>query len=236
MMVLDECTPFPSDYKYTQKSMELSLKWAKESRKAFINSSPNYSHNQNQFGIAQGGMYRDLRTDYLKEMIDIDFEGNAIGGLSVGEPIETMYEITDLSTDILPQNKPRYLMGVGTPENILECIELGIDMFDCVMPTRNARNGQLFTTNGKINIRNAKYKLSDAPIDNELNNYASNNFSLGYLRHLFISDEILGLQLASLHNIGFYLYIVKESRKQILSNNFEKWKKDFIDKYNRSKN
>lgn len=232
IMVLDECTPYPSDYKYTKESMDLSLKWAKESKIAFGNSSAKYNHNQYQFVIAQGGMYNDLRKEYLARMIEIDFDGNAIGGLSVGEPTELMYEIINLSTDILPKDKPRYLMGVGTPENILESIEMGIDMFDCVMPTRNARNGQLFTTYGKINIRNAKYKYDNNPIDERIDSYASKNFSLAYLRHLFISDEILGLQLASMHNIAFYLYLVKESRKHIIKGDFEDWKKEFLYNYN----
>ncbi len=234
MMVLDECAPYPSDYKYTKDSMELSIKWAKESRVAFNNTEPLYGLQQNQFGIAQGGMYHDLRKEYLEQMIDIDFEGNAIGGLSVGEPTEMMYEITNLSTDILPKDKPRYLMGVGTPENILESIEMGIDMFDCVMPTRNARNGQLFTTRGKVNIRNAKYKFEESPIDENIDSYASRNFSLAYLRHLFVSDEILGLQLASIHNIAFYLYLVREARKHILEGDYENWKNGFLYNYNQS--
>lgn len=236
IMVLDECAPYPADYKYTKDSMELSLKWAKESRIAFNNTEVHYGHEQFQFGIAQGGMYHDLRKEYLEKMIEIDFEGNAIGGLSVGEPTEMMYEITNISTEILPKNKPRYLMGVGTPENILESIEMGIDMFDCVMPTRNARNGQLFTTRGKINIRNAKYKFEESPIDDNIDSYASNNFSLAYLRHLFISDEILGLQLASIHNIAFYLHLVREARKHILFGDYEQWKKDFLFIYNQSNN
>lgn len=236
MMVLDECAPYPSDYKYTKDSMELSLKWAKESRVAFNNTEAHYGHEQFQFGIAQGGMYHDLRKEYLEKMIEIDFEGNAIGGLSVGEPTEMMYEITNLSTEILPKDKPRYLMGVGTPENILESIEMGIDMFDCVMPTRNARNGQLFTTRGKINIRNAKYKFEESPIDENIDSYASNNFSLAYLRHLFVSDEILGLQLASIHNIAFYLYLVREARKHIIVGDYEQWKNEFLFNYNQSNN
>ncbi len=231
IMVLDECAPFPSDYNYTKNSIKLSLKWAEDSREAFMNTHCHYGHQQYQFGIAQGGMYKDLREDYLKEMIEMDFEGNAIGGLSVGEPTEIMYELTDFSTDLMPKNKPRYLMGVGTPDNILSCIELGIDMFDCVMPTRNARNGQLFTSKGKINLRNAKYKFSDKVIDENIDSYASRNFSLAYLRHLFISEEILGLQLASMHNIAFYLWLVKEARRQILNDNYENWKKSFLINY-----
>jgi queuine tRNA-ribosyltransferase len=234
MMVLDECAPYPADYSYTKNSSDLSYYWAKLSRDEFLETKEVYDSKQYQFGIAQGGMYKDLRIDYLNKMIDLDFDGNAIGGLSVGEPIELMYEIVNYSTDILPNNKPRYLMGVGTPENILECIELGIDMFDCVMPTRNARNGQLFTTYGKINIRNKQYKFSNELIDENINSYASRNFTLGYLRHLFISEEILGLQLATIHNLAFYLWLVNEARNQIINDNFENWKKNFLNNYKKS--
>jgi len=234
MMVLDECAPYPADYYYTKNSSDLSYYWAKLSRDEFLETKEVYDSKQYQFGIAQGGMYKDLRIDYLNKMIDLDFDGNAIGGLSVGEPIELMYEIVNYSTDILPNNKPRYLMGVGTPENILECIELGIDMFDCVMPTRNARNGQLFTTYGKINIRNKQYKFSNELIDENINSYASRNFTLGYLRHLFISEEILGLQLATIHNLAFYLWLVNEARNQIINDNFENWKKNFLNNYKKS--
>lgn len=232
MMVLDECAPYPADRDYVKRSMELSIDWARRSKVHFDSSEPLYGHRQFQYGIAQGGMYNDLRLDYLKSMIDIDFDGNAIGGLSVGEPAEIMYEITDLSTDILPENKPRYLMGVGTPQNILECIERGIDQFDCVLPTRNARNGQLFTSRGKINIKNAKYKLADEVIDININSYASQNFSLGYLHHLIRSNEILGLQLATMHNIAFYLWLVSTAREKILTDEFENWKRDFLNNYN----
>ncbi|MFP4368900.1 MAG: tRNA-guanine transglycosylase, partial [Candidatus Kapaibacterium sp.] len=166
-----------------------------------------------------------------ERMVEMDFDGNAIGGLSVGEPEELMYDLTQASTEELPENKPRYLMGVGTPVNILECIDRGIDMFDCVLPTRNARNGQLFTTRGKINIKNAAYKLSDEPIDSEINSYASKNFSLGYLRHLIMSNEILGLMLASEHNISFYLWLARTAREKILDGSFRQWKKNFINLY-----
>lgn len=231
MMVLDECAPYPADKLYVHNSMNLSLVWAERSIKYFRNLSPIYDNQQFLFGIAQGGMYNELRVEYLRKMIEMDFDGNGIGGLSVGEPNELMYDITDLSTGILPKEKPRYLMGVGTPQNLLECIERGIDMFDCVMPTRNARNGQLFTTRGKINIKNAKYKLTDEPIDTEIDSYASRNFSLGYLRHLFISDEILGMQLASLHNISFYLWLTRTAREHIVEGTFKSWKNEFLYKY-----
>jgi queuine tRNA-ribosyltransferase len=232
IMVLDECVPYPAEKDYVANSMKLSLDWAKRSKQSFDTTIPKYGHPQFQFGIGQGGMYPDLRKEYLRQQVDIGFEGNAIGGLSVGEPAELMYELTDISTDILPANKPRYLMGVGTPENILECISLGIDMFDCVMPTRNARNGQLFTSRGKINIKNSQYRASDEVIDPGINNYASNNFSLGYLKHLIMSNEILGLMLASMHNIGFYLWLAKTAREKILSGDFSRWKTEILGKIN----
>jgi len=231
MMVLDECVPYPADYDYVKKSSELSLHWAKLSREHFNKTEPLWGHKQFQFGIGQGGMYKDLRTEYIKRMVEIGFDGYAIGGLSVGEPAEMMYEITDCCTDFMPHDKPRYLMGVGTPENLLESISRGIDMFDCVMPTRNARNGQIFTTTGKYNIRNAQFKFCDKPIDENLDCYASQNFSLGYLRHLIIADEILGLQLASMQNIAFYLWLMKTAREHIEQGDFEVWKKQMLSNY-----
>jgi len=232
MMVLDECTDYPSTFEDTKKSIELSFDWAIKSLNHYNNTKPMYNHRQYLFAIAQGGMYKELRNDYLQRIIQYNFDGFSIGGLSVGEPNEIMYEITDLSTNLLPENKPRYLMGVGTPENILEAISLGIDMFDCVMPTRNARNGQIFTTRGKINIKNAKYKFKDEAIDEGINSYASNNFSLAYLRHLFMSEEILGLQLATMQNLAFYLWLVKTARNKILSGEFSIWKKEILTKLN----
>ncbi len=232
VMVLDECAPYPAEESYVIKSMQMSLRWAERCKKEFDKTEGKYGHRQFLFGIGQGGMYADLRKQYTNQMIDLDFDGYAIGGLSVGEPAEIMYNLTDVCTDILPTDKPRYLMGVGTPENILEGIERGIDMFDCVMPTRNARNGQLFTTYGKINIKNAKYKLSDDVIDVNIDSYASNNFSLGYLRHLFVANEILALQLASMHNIAFYLWLVKNAREHIKAGDFTHWKKEMLDKFN----
>jgi queuine tRNA-ribosyltransferase len=235
MMVLDECVDYPSERKYVEKSVELSKKWAKRAFDRFNNSQHNYNHRQFHFAIGQGGMYEDLRKDYCQWMTQFDFDGFAIGGLSVGEPAEIMYEMTNYCTDNLPENKPRYLMGVGTPENILNSIELGVDMFDCVMPTRNARNGQIFTSKGKLNIRNAKYKLSNQSVDDEVSSYTSDNFTLGYLRHLFIADEILAYQLASIHNIAFYLWLTKTAREKILNGNFVSWKQEFLNKYNSSK-
>lgn len=232
IMVLDECTPYPSEFEPARKSAELSADWAKKAMVAFASTEPRYDHSQFQFCICQGSMFPELRKAYINKMLDLEFDGFAIGGLSVGEPAEMMYEITDISTDLLPADKPRYLMGVGTPENILEAIERGIDMFDCVMPTRNARNGQLFTSNGKINIRNSKFKFSDNCIDEEIQSYASNNFSLGYLRHLFISEEILGLQLATEHNLAFYKWLVKTARQKILNDEYRQWKQFILNKIN----
>ncbi len=226
MMILDDCPPYPSDKNDVKCSMELSLKWAERCKNKYLEQVDNSK--QALFGIAQGGMYKDLRKEYIEKLIDLEFNGYAIGGLSVGEPAELMYEICDYSTDFLPKNKPRYLMGVGTPENILNAIMLGIDMFDCVLPTRNARNGQLFTKRGKINIKNSKYKFDKSPIDETLDNYASQEYSLGYLRHLFISGEIAGLQIATEHNLAFYKWLVTEARKKIIENEFIEWKDNLI--------
>jgi queuine tRNA-ribosyltransferase len=232
VMVLDECTPYPAELDFAQKSMELSLRWAKRSKLEFQNSEQLYSHRQFLFSISQGSMYPELRKIYNSAVIDIGFDGYAIGGLSVGEPAEEMYKIVALSTDVLPAEKPRYLMGVGTPENILQCIELGIDMFDCVLPTRNARNGQLFTTRGKVNLRNAKYKLSKEPIDENIDSYAGRNFSLGYIRHLFIAGEIFGLQLATNHNLAFYMWLVRTAREKIIDGTYLSWKRTFLYAFN----
>ena len=234
MMVLDECTPYPATIEEAAKSADLSSRWAIRSKQQFSISNSLYGREQYLFSIGQGSIYHDLRKDYIKKMIDIGFDGYAIGGLSVGEPSEIMYEIVDVSTDILPVDKPRYLMGVGTPENILEAIDRGIDMFDCVLPTRNARNGQLFTSKGKINIRNARYKLSGKPIDEEIDLLSSQSYSLGYLRHLFIAGEILGLQLATQQNIAFYLWLVKTAREKIRAGEYIQWKKLFVEHYQNS--
>ncbi len=228
IMPLDECAPHPCDYQYAKNSMELTLRWASRNKSAFDNSTPRYGHNQMLFAIGQGSVYKDLRAECLEQMTAMNFDGYAIGGLAVGESSDIMYDIVDFSTDRMPKEKPRYLMGVGTPENILTAIGLGIDMFDCVMPTRNARNGTLFTTHGKINIRNAKYKFDENPIDINIDSYASREFSLGYLRHLFISKEILGLQLATQHNLAFYLWLVRTAREKILSGDYRQWSRDFM--------
>ncbi len=228
MMVLDECTPFPCDYFTARRSMELSLHWAERSRQRFDSTGPLWGHTQFMFGIVQGSTFPELRTEYIDRLQEIGFDGYAIGGLAVGEPTEAMYEITDICTEKLPKDKPRYLMGVGTPENLLDSIERGIDMFDCVLPTRNARNGQIFTTRGKINIRNAKYKFSKEPIDENLENYVSRNFSLGYLRHLFVAKELLAYELATYQNLAFYMWLMDTARKKILSDEFRQWKNNLI--------
>jgi len=229
MMVLDECVPYGADEQYTRRSMELSYRWALESHEAFKSIPQMWEHRQFQFAICQGGMFANLRKEYAERVTQFDFDGFSIGGLSVGEPTELMYELTDLTTEILPTTKPRYLMGVGTPENILEAIERGVDMFDCVLPTRNARNGQLFTTKGKINIRNQQYKYSDEPIDPAFADVE--DYTLGYLRHLFIAKEILGLILATRQNIRFYLWLVRTAREKILAGEFRQWKEEFLSSY-----
>jgi queuine tRNA-ribosyltransferase len=231
MMVLDECTPYPATHDYAKTSMERSMRWAERCKTAFKNTPQKYEHRQFLFGIGQGSTFKDLRRESIERLREIDFDGYAIGGLAVGEPAEHMYETVEFSTPLLPQDKPRYLMGVGTPQNILENIERGIDMFDCVMPTRNARNGQLFTTRGKINIKNAKYKFSDEKIDENIDSYASQNFSMGYLRHLFVADEILALILASQHNIAFYLWLTRTAREKILEGTFRQWKREFLEQF-----
>lgn len=233
LMPLDECAPFPSEYSYAKKSMEMTVRWAERNKSAFDNSLPRYGHKQRLFAIGQGGIYPDLRMQCIEQLVEMDFSGYAIGGLAVGEDAETMYDIAGHSAEALPADKPRYLMGVGTPENLLTAIGLGIDMFDCVMPTRNARNGTIFTTRGKINIRNRRNRLSDEPIDAGLDNYASQNFSLGYLRHLFIAGELTGLQLASLQNVTFYQQLMRTAREKILSGEYRQWARNFLDDFNR---
>ncbi|NOX19140.1 MAG: tRNA guanosine(34) transglycosylase Tgt [Chlorobi bacterium] len=229
-MVLDECTPYPCDIDYAKKSQELTSDWAALNREAFLNSKPKYGFEQYQFGIVQGSVYKELREKSAKDLLKLDFDGYAIGGLAVGEPAETMYELTDFTTDFLPEDKPRYLMGVGRPENILEGIARGVDMFDCVMPTRNARNAYLFTWDGFVTIKNAIYKADFKPIDSTCDCYACRNFSRAYLRHLFIANEILALELATIHNLTFYLNLVREARKKIKEGIFTEWKNETIKK------
>jgi queuine tRNA-ribosyltransferase len=230
MMVLDECTPHPCEYDYAKKSTKLTSDWAILNKEAFENSNPLYGKKQFLFGIIQGSVYKDLREISAKDLIKINFDGYAIGGLAVGEPAEIMYEMVDFTTDFMPHDRPRYLMGVGRPENILEAIERGIDMFDCVMPTRNARNANLFTSAGILSMRNAKYKDDFSKIDEECGCYSCSNYSKAYLRHLFIAKEVLALELASIHNLHFYLELVREARKKIIDGMFKEWKKETIKK------
>lgn len=222
-MVLDECTPWPATREEARVSMERTVRWADRSREAHATAPFQYGHRQYQFAIGQGSTYDDLRAECMSQLVTMDFDGYAIGGLSVGEPASDMYRVVETSTAIMPAHKPRYLMGVGTPENILECIARGVDMFDCVMPTRNARNGTIYTTLGKVNVRNAMYKQCDEPLDPGLDTYASQNFSLAYLRHLFHSTEILGLMLATMQNLGLYLWLTRMARRHILEGTFTEW-------------
>jgi queuine tRNA-ribosyltransferase len=228
MMVLDECAPYPCDYDYAKDSVDLTSNWAILNKEAFEKSKPLYEHKQFQFGIIQGSIYKDLREKSVNDLLKLDFDGYAIGGLAVGEPTEQMYELVNFTTDFMPEDRPRYLMGVGRPENILESIARGIDMFDCVMPTRNARNANVFTWNGTLSMRNAKYKVDFTPLDNDCNCYTCRNYSRAYLRHLFIAEEILALELASIHNLYFYLDLVRQARKHILGGDFIEWKKEVI--------
>lgn len=228
MMAFDECPPYPSEYTYAKKSMELTHRWLDRCFARVAETPGKYGYTQNLFPIVQGSTYKDLRLASCQYIASKDATGNAIGGLSVGETEELMYEFTALCCDNLPHHKPRYLMGVGTPWNILEGIALGVDMFDCVMPTRNGRNGMLFTTNGVINIKNKKWATDFSPIDAGLSNESSNYYSKAYLRHLFVANEILGLQLASIQNLSFYLWLVTEARKQIVSGNFNSWKNEMV--------
>lgn len=228
IMAFDECTPYPCDEKYATQSMHLTHRWLDRCVTAFQNSEPLYGYEQALFPIVQGSVYPHLRKQSAEYIASKDCDGNAIGGLSVGEPAEDMYAMTDLVCSILPQDKPRYLMGVGTPVNILESIALGIDMMDCVMPTRNARNGTLFTTKGVINIKNEKWKADFDVIDDGLTNGISNFYSKAYLRHLIISKEILGAQIASLQNLSFYLWLVQAARQEIMNGTFLSWKNKMV--------
>ena len=230
-MVLDECLPYPCDYKYASNSLGITHDWLDRSILEFNKTDPKYGHEQFLFPIVQGGTFKDLRTQSSEYISEKNLPGNAIGGLSVGEPKEVIYENVDLVCSILPKEKPRYLMGVGTPENILECISLGVDMFDCVMPTRNGRNGMLFTSEGSINIKNKKWEKDFSPIDRNLLHYSS-KFSKAYLRHLIINKEILGSQIASFHNLNFYLWLVNQARKNIKNDTFHTWKEIIIPKLN----
>ncbi len=228
MMVLDECTPYPCEYEYALNSAKLTSSWAALSKEAFEKSFPLYGHKQFIFGIIQGSVYKDLRELSAADLIKMDFDGYAIGGLAVGEPVEIMYDTVDFTTALMPEDKPRYLMGVGRPENLLEAIERGVDMFDCVMPTRNGRNAYLFTSAGVLSMRNAKYKDDFSMIDENCNCYSCTNFSKAYLRHLFIAGEILALELASIHNLSFYLSLMRTAREKITEGNFSEWKSEIV--------
>ncbi len=230
VMAFDECTPYPCDYGYAADSLKLTHDWLKRCCRRFDETEGLYGYDQALFPIVQGSVYPDLRRQSAEYMAEFDRDGYAIGGLSVGEPAEDLYTITEMVCDILPEDKPRYLMGVGTPENILEAIALGVDMFDCVMPTRNGRNGMLFTTEGIINIRNEKWKEDLSPLDTGLDNEISNFYTKAYLRHLIISKEILGAQIASLHNLSFYLWLVGEAREHIVAGDYNSWKSRMVKK------
>ncbi len=228
IMAFDECTPYPCEYKYAKDSLGLTHRWLDRCVKQFNNTDPLYGHQQALFPIVQGSVYKDLRMQSAEFVASKNCFGNAIGGLSVGEPAEEMYEMTEVVTNILPADKPRYLMGVGTPVNILECIALGIDMFDCVMPTRNARHGLLFTKNGIINIRNEKWKNDFSPLDEDGTTFADSQYTKAYLRHLLVCNELLAAQIASVHNLGLYLWLVKEARTRIKDGTFVEWKNKMV--------
>ena len=228
IMAFDECTPYPCDYTYARQSMEMTHRWLKRCCDRFDSTEAKYGYDQTLFPIVQGSTYTDLRIKSAETIASFNREGNAIGGLSVGEPAEEMYEMTEVVCNILPTDKPRYLMGVGTPVNLLENIALGIDMFDCVMPTRNARNGMLFTTNGIINIQNEKWKNDFSPLEADSELFADTQYTKAYLRHLMQSKEILAAQIASLHNLHFYLWLMKEARSQIIAGTFYDWKNKMV--------
>ena len=228
IMAFDECTPYPCDYRYAKRSMHMTHRWLDRCVSHLDKVEPFYGFNQTLFPIVQGSTYKDLREQSAEYIASVGAEGNAIGGLSVGEPAEEMYAMTEVVTKILPEDKPRYLMGVGTPINILENIALGIDMFDCVMPTRNARNGMLFTTHGTINIKNKKWGDDFSPIDEMGITWVDTEYSKAYLRHLFTVNEMLGKQIATIHNLGFYLWLVREARKHILAGDFTAWKDKMV--------
>ncbi len=233
MMAFDECTPGTADYKYAKSSMERTHRWLKRGLERFDSTPDKYGYSQTFFPIVQGCVYPDLRRESAKFIAEQGREGNAIGGLAVGEPTEKMYEMIEVVNDILPKDKPRYLMGVGTPANLLEGIERGVDMFDCVMPTRNGRNGMLFTRNGIMNMKNKKWADDFSPIDPESDCFVDLQYSKAYLRHLFVSQELLAMQIASIHNLAFYLWLVKEARKHIIAGDFHTWKPMMLERVTR---
>jgi queuine tRNA-ribosyltransferase len=228
IMAFDECTPYPCPYDYAKNSMHLTHRWLIRCQEHFEKTAPKYGYNQTLFPIVQGSVYADLRLQSAEFVASTNAPGNAIGGLSVGEPAEEMYAMADAVCAVLPEDKPRYLMGVGTPINILENIALGVDMFDCVMPSRNARNGMLFTSEGSINIKNKKWENDFSPIDPNGSSFVDSTYSKAYLRHLFAANELLGKQIATLHNLSFYLWLVRQARKHILARDFETWKNTMV--------
>ncbi|MBT6747153.1 MAG: tRNA guanosine(34) transglycosylase Tgt [Flavobacteriales bacterium] len=230
IMAFDECTPYPCEYNYAKRSMEMTHRWLKRCCDRFDSTLPKYGYDQTFFPIVQGSVYKDLRIKSAETIASFEREGNAIGGLSVGEPHEEMYAMTDLVCQILPKDKPRYLMGVGTPANLLENIALGVDMFDCVMPTRNARNGQLFTQNGIMNMKNEKWKEDFSPLDPNGTSFVDLQYSKAYVRHLIALNERLGAQIASIHNLAFYVWLVNEARRQIIEGTFTSWKSTMVKK------
>lgn len=230
IMAFDECPPYPCDKAYAKNSLRITNNWLMRCISRLAETSPLYGHHQALFPIVQGSVFPDLRKESAQFVADCGAEGNAIGGLSVGEPHEMMYEMTELVCGILPKDKPRYLMGVGTPANILESIALGVDMFDCVMPTRNARNGMLFTWNGTMNMRNKKWERDFSPLDPEGDSFVDSFYSKAYVRHLFVAEEILAMQIATLHNLNFYLRLVRKAREKILEGNFLAWKNEMVQK------
>ena len=233
MMALDECPPGTSDYRYYEKSLRLTQHWLERGWKHFKETQPRYGHSQAFFPIVQGCTYTDLRQDAAKHVADLGAEGNAIGGLAVGEPVEVMYEMIEVVNEILPEDRPRYLMGVGTPANILEALDRGVDMMDCVMPTRNGRNGMLFTQHGIMNMRNKKWADDFTPLQEDGASIVDHVYSKAYVRHLFIANELLAMQIASIHNLAFYLWLVTEARNHIISGDFKTWKTSMIERVTR---
>ncbi len=233
MMALDECPPGTSDYRYARRSLDLTKQWLARGWKHYQSTSPHYGHSQAYFPIVQGCTYADLRRESAEFVAELGADGNAIGGLAVGEPAEVMYEMIEVVNEILPKDRPRYLMGVGTPANILEAIERGVDMMDCVMPTRNGRNGMIFTPEGTMNMRNKKWAEDFSPLQEDGPSYVDRVYTKAYVRHLFVSQELLAMQIASIHNLAFYLWLVREARKHILDGTFASWKREMIEKATR---
>jgi queuine tRNA-ribosyltransferase len=233
VMAFDECTPYPCDFNYAEKSMKITHDWLQRSCKRFDETEPKYGHSQTLFPIVQGSVFQELRKKSAEFIASMNREGNAIGGVSVGEPTELMYEITELCCNILPKDKPRYLMGVGTPANIIEGISMGVDMFDCVMPTRNGRNGMIFTWDGMMNMRNEKWKNDFTPIDIQSDLFADQEYTRAYLRHLYVANEMLGSMIGSIHNLHFYLDLVQTARQKIIDGTFSSWKNEVLPKLSR---